>query len=467
MPKPKSVGVYARISSDQEGSGLGVARQLEDCHRLAESLGWAVAEEYVDNDLSAYSGKKRPGYERLLRDVAEGVRDGVVAYHVDRLTRRPIELEQFVETVTAAGVRHVRFVAGGDVDLANGDGLLVVRMLAAVAANESATKSRRVRRKLDEVAAAGRPHGGSNRPFGYEDDRITVRADEAEVIRTLVERFLAGEAVRSLASWLDAEGIRTVRGGPWRTTSIRALLTSPRIAGLRVHRGQVIGKAMWEPIVTETQRARVLALMAQRANTGRRAPRRYLLSGLLRCGRCDNRLYSSARATTRRYVCSSSPDHGGCGRLTVVAEPLEQLITDAVLYRLDTPELADALAGRHHDDEVSVALTDELADDRAQLEELAGLYAAKAITATEWMTARNQIEARITATTRRLHRSNGNDRLASLAGTGADLGAQWGTLSLSRQHAVIAAVLDHAVIAPGSTGARTLDPGRVRPTWRL
>jgi site-specific DNA recombinase len=52
--------IYARISSDVEGSGLGVARQVQDCRRLAQQLGWTVAEVYQDNDFSAYWGKKRP-----------------------------------------------------------------------------------------------------------------------------------------------------------------------------------------------------------------------------------------------------------------------------------------------------------------------------------------------------------------------------------------------------------------------
>ena len=78
--------------------------------------------------------KARPACRRILADLADGARDGLVAYHVDRLTRRPLELEQFLEVTTAAKLRHVRFVAGGDLDVANGDGSMVVRILAAVAA---------------------------------------------------------------------------------------------------------------------------------------------------------------------------------------------------------------------------------------------------------------------------------------------------------------------------------------------
>lgn len=139
----------------------------------------------------------------MLTDLADGSRDAVLIYHVDRLTRRPIELEQFLDVLTAARVRHVRFVAGGDLDVGNGDGLMVLRMLLAVAANESSTKSRRVQRKMLQNAEAGLPHGGHQRPFGYDDDddKVTIRPDEARTIRALADRFLAGESVRSLAAW--------------------------------------------------------------------------------------------------------------------------------------------------------------------------------------------------------------------------------------------------------------------------
>lgn len=467
METVRAAAVYARISSDQDGTALGVKRQVKDCRRLATELGWVVAEEYVDNDISAYSGKKRPAYERMLADLADGSRDAVIVYHADRLTRRPIELEHFVEVATAAGVHHVRFVSGGDLDMASGDGLLVLRMLAAVAANESASKSRRILRKMDEVAAAGRPHGGSNRPFGYDTDRVTVIPAEAAVIRTVVARFLGGESLRSLAMWLDKEGVKTVQGGPWRTTSLRGLLVSPRIAGLRQHRGEVIGEAVWEAIITPAQRDRVLNLLAQRVSTGRRTPRRYLLSGLVRCGLCQNRLYSSRRENTRRYVCLSGPDHGGCGRLTVVAGPLEELVTQAVLYRLDTPVLADLLAGRAAADQETAALAETISKDRVLLDDLAAMYARRDISTREWMTARNPIQARIEDGERRLARATRSDAIAGLVGNGTELHRKWPDLDLTRQAAIVTAILDHVVIGPGTPGARGLDPDRVDPVWRL
>jgi hypothetical protein len=324
-----------------------------------------------------------------------------------------------------------------------------------------------VKRKLDEVAAAGLPHGGSNRPFGYEDDRITIRPDEAEAIRTVTARFLAGESFRSLCAWLDNEEIRTVKGGAWRTTSLRATLSSPRIAGLRQHRGQVVGEAIWDGIITVDERNRILSRLEQLKVSDRRAPRRYLLSGACRCSKCGGTLFSAARTGSRRYVCLSGPDHGGCGGTTVVASPLEELITEAVLYRLDTPELARALTGQTEDKNQAVGLSDALAADRAQLDELAGMYAARQITSREWIAARNPIETRIANTEKALMRLSRSDALAGAVGNGQHLRSGWAELNLTRQAAIVRAVLDHVIIHPGSPQATKFDPNRAEPVWRL
>src|SRR4051812_6879657 len=89
-------GVYARISSDREGDNLAVGRQLADCEQLADSRGWQIVERYIDADISAWTGKRRPDYERLLSDIDDGLIDAVVVYHADRLHRHPRELEDFI-----------------------------------------------------------------------------------------------------------------------------------------------------------------------------------------------------------------------------------------------------------------------------------------------------------------------------------------------------------------------------------
>jgi hypothetical protein len=55
--------------------------------------------------------------------------------------------------------------------------------------------------------------------------------------------------------------------------------------------------------------------------------------------------------------------------------------------------------------------------------------------------------------------------LADLIGTGAELRASWDTLNLARQAAILQTLIDHVVILPGVSGARSLDPNRVQPVW--
>ena len=76
-------------------------RQIADCQVFAAGRGWPVAEVYVDDDRSAYSGKARPEYRRMLADIADGAIDAVVVWHLDRLHRQPRELEEFFEVCDA------------------------------------------------------------------------------------------------------------------------------------------------------------------------------------------------------------------------------------------------------------------------------------------------------------------------------------------------------------------------------
>lgn len=464
MQSPVKVAIYARISRDVTGEGLGVERQLSDCRKIAAERGWTVAEEYVDNDISAYAGKRRPAYERLLEDIAARQRDAVIVYNNDRLTRRPIELEQFTMICEAAGVTQLIAVTGG-LNLGNDDGMFTARVLAAVAAKESARKSERLKRKAREIAESGKPNGGYHRPWGYEPDRVTVVESEAEVIRLLAERYLAGESLASLTHWLQDNNIPTVTGAEWHTSTIRNTLTNPRIAGLRSHNGEVVANAVWPAIITPAQHQQLLSTFARKTSSGRRVPRRYVLSGMLRCGTCGGKLFSSVRGETRRYVCQSGPDHRGCGRLTIVAAPVEEWITEAVLLRLDSPEMADALAGRAAADDRSAALNIELQSDQAQQAELAQMWAAKSISSLEWKAAREPIEARIYSTNRQLGQITGGNTLSGLVGNGNALRESWASLNLSRQAAIIAAILDFATITPAKTRGRAFDPFRIVPTW--
>lgn len=405
-------------------------------------------ERYVDNDISAYSGKPRPEYRRMLSDVAAGHIGAVVVWHQDRLVRQPRELEEFFDVCDHAGLSALATVSG-DVDLATHDGRLKARIMGAVARNQSDAASRRLQRKALEIANNGGVAGGGTRPFGFEADRMTVLPDEAETIRDLAGRLLAGETLRSLCLDLNARGVATPTGKRWTPTPLRRMLRSGRISGQREHHGEIVADAKWPAIITREQTTRIRALLDDPSRQAERAPRRYLLKGLLRCHACGAALVARPRDDgDRRYVCARGPQYAGCGHCYVLSEPLELFVTEAVLWRLDTPELAAALRGERDDappDEWQQR-ADELT---VRMKDLATAYADEAISMGEWMTAREPLQRRLDDARRRTARDTGTAAVGAYVGRGGILREQWAQLGLDRRHAIISAVLSHVVVRRG------------------
>ena len=322
--------IYARISSDREGDQLGVRRQIEDCERLAEQKGWQVTERYVDDDVSAYSGRVRPAYRQMLADLRDGHLDAVTVWHVDRLHRQPKELEEFMELCDSVAVNRLASVSGV-IDLSTHDGRFTARILGAVSKKESDDKSRRATRKHQELAEAGKIAGGGTRPYGYESDKTTVREQEAAVIRECATRLLAGEALRSLCSDLEEREIPTVTGAPWKTQTLRRILMSGRISGQREHHGELVSVAQWPAIITPAETTRIRALLSDPARRTNRSVRRYLLTRLLRCGHCREQLVS--RPTQTEHAATPVPAARSSRLRThlVMAETLEEFVVEAVL----------------------------------------------------------------------------------------------------------------------------------------
>jgi site-specific DNA recombinase len=460
------VGAYARISSDREGDGLGVERQLEDCERLAERKGWVIVERFVDDDVSAWSGRQRPEYGRCLDALRSGLIDGLLVYDLDRLHRQPRELEDFISLCEQLRLTNVAS-ASGDIDLTTADGQFQARILAAVAKKESDDKSRRIRRKHEELAANGKLSGGGSRPYGYNDDRRTLRASEAVIVRECARRFLAGDGIRAIAADLNERGVPTVSGGRWSPQTLRRMLGSARIAGQREHRGEIVAKAEWKAIISTGDSAKIRAKLADPERRTSNSARRYLLTRLLACGHCGERLVSRPRAGgERRYVCASGPGFSGCGHLYIAADEVERWVLDACFFRIDSPEFAAALAGANSDPEAE-RWQQEADDAQVQLEELATAYGKREIGMAEWRAAREPIEQRRTAARKQLAKATRITVLDGYLGNAAALRADWDTLDLTRQHAIVAAIVDHVTVAPGRRGYNRFDESRLRPFWRL
>lgn len=332
--------IYARISLDVAGEGLGVQRQEQECRALCERNGWEVAEVFTDDSVSATTGVERPEFERMLTSKPSRI----VVWHTDRLVRLSDELSRVIKLdVPVIGV------TAGHLDLSTPAGRAVAKTVTAWAEYEGEQKAERQKAAHRQRVKSGKPWWGHRRPFGYEIDG-TLRQAEAEALRGCYERVRQGETYASCARSLNEAGLfTTVAGKPWNGSTLSRLMRDPRNAGRISYHGEDNGPGNWEPIVPlEEWRAimdRAEAVTAGRAPSPAGQRVRSLLGGIVTCDRCGEKVKRTRQHSKRKggetvhtyiYQC---PSH--C--TSINADWLEQYVTRC-LFRAVT--LCPAAGGK-------------------------------------------------------------------------------------------------------------------------
>lgn len=427
-------------------------RQEAACRSLAEARGWEVVRTYTDNSVSATKGE-RPQWQALLEGARAGAFDVVVAWAVDRLVRRSSDLERLIETgVRAATVQ-------GDLDLTTVQGELVGGILASVARAEVRQKGER-QRLANRQRAEGGAMGWTRRPFGYDrDDHGNIVTVPAEVrgLRYAAERVLAGDTVASTARMLDERGLTTTAGKRWNVTSLRRALLSPRYAGTVTYAGTTMGRGRWPVILDADLQARLAEVLRDpRRRVQQGTEVKYLLSGLVVCGKCQAVMFASPMgpkdARWMVYKCRT-------GHLARRLDLVDEVVTRLMVARLMRADVA-ALLGEGEDVGRLRALSAELRERRDTLAELVadGLLSAGA--------AREQAQrltAQITAAEQRVEDVSRSSPAAAVAAAD-DAAAAWVALSIRDRRSVID-LLTTVTVLPAGKGVR-FDPASIRFTWR-
>ncbi|MGB3483618.1 MAG: recombinase family protein [Mycobacterium sp.] len=478
-----TAAVYLRISSDPTGLQLGVTRQREDCLRLCAEKGWESV-EYVDNDVSASSGKKRPSYERMLADVRDGRIGAVVAWDLDRLHRRPIELEAFM---ALADDRQLALATvSGDVDLSTAQGRLTARLKGSVAAHEIEHKRARQLRAAEQKAAQGRPQW--RRAFGYLDDgshqhdpRTAPLVDEAYRV------VLAGGSISDIARDWNAAGVHGLTGKPWSPSTVSLFLRAPRNAGLRAHRGEIVGHGTWPPLVDEsTWRAAQAVLNAPGRAPGRKTVRQHLLTGVLLCGKPDCgghlngqwvMLHPTGRKPGRRKAgVPLEPPTGkvghrityaclNCHGCSIRAEHVEPLVYGALTERLAREDAVDLLKAEVHDEAQTARLTGEANALYAQIRAAEAEYDEGIIDGRRLAARRQRVAEKLAVIETALQ---DQERLRVFDGIPLgtpEVAEAIKELTPDRLRAVLDVVVRFTVMPVGK-GGRVFKPERVRIDWK-
>jgi site-specific DNA recombinase len=453
------------MSQDRSGEGLGVERQKEDGHALAESLGWSVVQVYADNDITAYKEKPRPAYQAMMEAIKSGAIKGVIAWHPSRLHRRTKELIPYIELCKAHGVV-THTVKAGHWDLSNPSGEAVAVTLSAWDQYESATKAERIARAIEQKAKKGEFHGGT-RPFGFEKDGVTIRPDEAAELAKAVEQIVTGVSVRAVVRDLNERKVPTVMGKTWTSQQIREVICSPRIAGLSSYKGEIVGPAAWSPIIPrQTWEAvrHILLDPARRSNAGRGPGVRWLGSGLYCCGICGGNKMRASRTGGRRpsYRCRAG---GELRHVSRDAAALDAFVEAVLIERLSraglvqrTLKAADSvdMAALRAESEALLLRREHLAEDFA----LGNITRSAMLAGTKKISERSaEIEAIMAA-------AGWRSPLEVFAGRPADIPKIWAGLNLGQKRAVLDYLCTVTVLPVGRSRRSGLDPTGVRIDWK-
>lgn len=453
--------MYLRQSKDRQKDEAAVSRQESACRALAEAKGITQLTMYSDNDRSASKGE-RPEFEKLVQAVEDGKHDVLLVFHLDRLTRSIRDLTRVIE----AGQPHrlnIASVHGVGIDLGDPTGVAVATILTAVAAMEVQHKGIRQRAANRQRAEAGKAFW-TRRPFGYDrtkNGEVFVIEEEADAIRRGARMLLDGASTASIARDWNAAGLGASTGErkDWSVRTVKLVLLNPRYIGRRMYNNEDVGEGEWDPILDRETFDAVETILRdpRRRTTTQDRNVKYLLTGLLTCGKCGERLFSAPVKYKGRLRMQYKCFGGYCmGR---GMEDIDEVVVTTLLARLSRPDAAKAFATTGDLPNLRAKATDL----RARRDALAVLLADGLMSATAVREQAGRISMQLEEVEAEINRADSNNPLTAVIGSD-DVAGAWKKLSVVSQREIVRTLMEITIL-PAGKGIR-FAPDQVKIEWK-
>ena len=228
------VAAYARVSSasdDQLNSFAAQNRYYADL--ISGKENWSMVDIYADEGITGTSAEKREDFQRLLADCHRGLIDRILVKSISRFARNTTECLETIRELKALGISI--YFEKENINTMESDSEILITMLGAFAQAESESISANVRWGKRQAMREGKAIIQYKRLYAYEkgeDGMPQIIPEQADVVRSIYDRYLTGASLRMLKDWLESEQIPNVAGGAeWTISSIRSILTNEKYCG--------------------------------------------------------------------------------------------------------------------------------------------------------------------------------------------------------------------------------------------
>ena len=355
------IAAYCRVSTEKEAQIDSLEKQIEFFNEFTKKNSYELYKLYADEGISGKQIKHRKQFQQMMIDAKAKKFDKVVVKDVSRFARNTVDLLQSVRELKSYGVQ-VDFLNNGEV--MEGGSEFILTILGAMAQQESANMSKRVKFGKDITAKKGRV---PNLVFGYDkipDERYTLKIneEEAKIVKEIFESYVyKGIGTTKIAWNLNDRGIRTKKTkSKWVQTSIVRMLKNPIYTGRVTNKKSEVTDFITgtrkelpeeEWITVERPEMRIISdelfnraqeLLEQRSNefklNNKREKTEYVFSTLIYCKHCGysfrriKRKYTADGPEYIRWVCSGRNSMGvnHCPNTTVIDE--EELLNAIKIY---------------------------------------------------------------------------------------------------------------------------------------